>query len=60
MGRMNINKCRTCKHYDSFFGSCNLYVKEVYLGEGEWDVRPVRITNVEETECEYRHKGANQ
>lgn len=53
---MDIDKCRTCKHYNSFFGSCSLYVKDVYLGEGEWDVRPVRIKNVEETECEYRYK----
>lgn len=50
---MTKDKCQYCKHYDSFFASCNLYVKDVYLGEGEWDIRPVRIKDVEEDECEY-------
>lgn len=48
-----IEKCRTCKHYDSFFDSCNLYVKDVYLGEGDWDEQFIRIKEVEESECEY-------
>ena len=50
---MNIDKCRTCKHFKNFFGSCNLYVKDVYLGEGEWDIQHVRIKYVDENECEY-------
>lgn len=51
---MNIQKCKTCKHYESFFGSCNLYYKEVYLGEGDFDIRPVSVENIDESECEYR------
>jgi hypothetical protein len=50
---MNINRCKTCKHYENFFGSCKLYVKDVYLGEGDWDVQPVGIKSVSESECEY-------
>ena len=50
---MNIEKCSTCKNYDSFFGSCELFLKEVYLGEGDWDVLPVSIKNIKEKECEY-------
>lgn len=50
---MNIEKCRTCKHYNSFFGSCDLYYKEVYLGEGDFDVQPVRVKNISSEECEY-------
>lgn len=50
---MNIDKCKTCKHYESFFGSCNLYYRDVYLGEGDWDVQPVFIERVDEQECEY-------
>lgn len=50
---MNIQKCKTCKRYESFFGSCNLYYKEVYLGEGDFDIQPVSIENVDESECEY-------
>ena len=50
---MKIEKCRTCKHYDRFFGSCDLYCKEVYLGEGDFDVQPVNIRNVSKSECEY-------
>lgn len=48
---MTKDKCKYCKHYDSFFDSCKLYVKDVYLGEGEWDIQPVRIKNIEESEC---------
>jgi hypothetical protein len=50
---MNINRCKTCKHYENFFGSCKLYVKDVYIGEGDWDVQPVGIKSVSESECEY-------
>ena len=50
---MNINKCKTCKYYENFFVSCKLYVKDVYLGEGDGDVQPVNIKSVSESECEY-------
>ena len=50
---MNINKCKDCKHYDNFFGSCLLFYKNVYLGEGEYDEQFVRIKEVDESECEY-------
>lgn len=51
-----IERCRTCKHFEHFFNSCNLYAREVYLGEGEWDIQPVRIKDVEEDECKYNKK----
>lgn len=51
---MNISKCKTCKYYESFFGSCKLYTQDVYLGEGDWDVYPVSIKSVSESECEYK------
>ena len=50
---MNIEKCRTCKNFEPFFHSCDLYEREVYLGEGDWDVQPLSIKNVSESECEY-------
>ena len=53
---MNIDKCITCKNYDSFFGSCSLYKKEVYMGEGELDIRPVSIKEINKNECEYKQK----
>lgn len=57
---MNISKCNTCKHYNSFFGSCNLYYQDVYLGEGDWEVHPVSIRSVSQLECEYEPmKGEN-
>ena len=31
-----------------FFGSCNLYYEEVYIGEGEYDIRPVRVERISE------------
>ena len=53
-------KCRTCcqdcVYYDSFFGSCNLYYEEVYIGEGEYQERPVRVERISESECEYTKK----
>ena len=53
---MNAEKCKTCKHYDSFFGSCDLYYEELYMGEGDFDTRPVSIRNVNKSECEYESK----
>ena len=56
-------KCRTCcqdcVYYDSFFGSCNLYYEEVYIGEGEFQERPVRVERISESECEYTKKGTS-
>ena len=43
--------CQNCTHYNSFFGSCNLYYEEVYIGEGEYDIRPVRVERISEAEC---------
>lgn len=53
---MNRNKCVTCKHYCSFFNSCNLYYEEIYMGEGDFDVQPVSVRNVNKSECEYEAK----
>lgn len=50
---MNIEKCRTCKRFEPFFYSCNLYEREVYMGEGDFDLQPVSIKEVDEIECEY-------
>lgn len=57
---MNIEKCRTCKNFEPFFHSCNLYEREVYLGEGDIDLQPVSIKRIEEDECKYRFKGVNK
>ena len=48
--------CQDCVHYDSFFGSCNLYFEEVYIEEGEYNIQPVRVEKISETECEYEVK----
>lgn len=53
---MKKDKCITCKHYDSFFGSCDLCQEEVYLGEGDFNVIPVSIRNIDKSECEYEQK----
>lgn len=53
---MERDKCITCKHYDSFFDSCTLYYEEVYVGEGDFDVMPVSIRNINKSECEYEQK----
>lgn len=50
---MKITKCRTCKYYDNFFGSCKLYYTDVYLGEGSYDILPVPIREISKSECEY-------
>lgn len=53
---MDFSKCRTCKHYDLFFDACELYTEEIYLGEGDYDNKPVRIKNISEDECEYEEE----
>ena len=53
---MKINKCKSCKHYDLFFNSCDLYYSEVYLGEGDFDLQPVSIKSISKSECEYEVK----
>lgn len=53
---MKRDKCISCKHYEPFFSSCNLYQEEVYLGEGDFDVMPVSIKDVSKSECEYESK----
>lgn len=50
---MKIDKCKNCKNYNSFFNACELYYEEVYLGEGDFEIRPVSIRSVSELECEY-------
>ena len=56
---MKRDKCITCKHYNSFFGSCDLYYEERYIGECDFDILPVNIRNIEEVECEYEQKEVN-
>ena len=56
---MKRDKCISCKHYEPFFNSCNLYQEEVYLGEGDFEVRPVSIRTVDWLECEYKQKEVN-
>ena len=53
---MKRDKCITCIHYDSLFNSCNLYQEEVYFGEGDFNVMPISIKNVNKSECEYEAK----
>ena len=53
---MNIEKCISCKHYEPFLNGCYLYQKEVYLGEGDFDVTLVSIKSVTKKECEYEQK----
>lgn len=50
---MEIDKCKNCKNYDSFFNSCNLYYRDVYLGEGDWDIQHIDISRINKDECEY-------
>lgn len=53
---MDINKCKTCKYYEPFFLSCNLYIREVYLDEGDFDVQPVGVKEIGPDECKYEKK----
>ena len=57
---MDITRCKTCKHFEPFFYSCNLYEREVYIGEGDFDLQPVSIKDVDEDECEYKEIGNGQ
>lgn len=50
---MNIDKCRACKNFEPFFCSCNLYEREVYLGEGVFDFQPVNIKKIGKDECKF-------
>ena len=56
---MDLSKCKTCVNYDSFFGSCDLWIEEVYLGEGEEELRPARISSVDEKMCNYERRAGN-
>lgn len=53
---MKIDKCKDCIHYNSFFNSCDLYYKAVYLGEGDFEIQPVSIKSISKSECEYEVK----
>lgn len=55
---MKIDKCKTCEHYNSFFDACGLYYQDVYLGEDDWEVHPVRIRSISKLACEYEPKKA--
>ena len=37
-----------------------IYIKEVYVDEGEFDYQPVLIKDVSKSECKYRYKEDNQ
>lgn len=50
---MDIERCRSCKHFDNFFAACNLYVKDIYLGDGDFDEQPVNVCEITKAECEY-------
>lgn len=53
---MKRDRCISCKYYEPFFNSCKLYLEEVYLGEGDFDIQPVNIKNVSKKECNYMAK----
>lgn len=55
---MNINKCKSCEHYEPFFSSCKLYYEEVYVGEGDFDTFLISIKEVSKTECNYEKKAS--
>ena len=55
---MDINKCKSCKHYEPFFSSCKLYSEEVYMGEGEFEERSVSIRAINVKECKYIKKAS--
>lgn len=56
---MNISKCGNCIYYEPFFNSCGLYDEEVYIGEGDFEIRPASISSVNKSECEYKQKEVN-
>ena len=51
---MNINKCINCEHYEPFLNGCNLYQKEVYLGEGDFFLTLSSIKSISKKECEFQ------
>ena len=53
---MDIKTCKNCQHYDSFFGTCDLYYEEIYVGDGDFEERPMSIRNINGAECEYKQK----
>lgn len=53
---MNINKCKSCANYDSFFNSCQLYYRETYLDGGQWDLQPIDIKHITSKECNYNRR----
>lgn len=55
---MNINKCKSCEYYELFFSSCTLYDEEVYIGDGDFEVRPISIRNIKKSECKYKKRQA--
>lgn len=55
---MNINKCKSCEHFETFFCGCKLYEEEVYMGEGDFDIVPISIKEVSKTECNYEKKAS--
>lgn len=57
---MNINKCKSCEHYEPFFSGCKLYDEQVYMGEGVFDVFPLSIREVSKSECNYEKKVSNE
>ena len=51
---MNIEKCISCEHYEPFLNGCNLYQKEVYLGEGDFFFTLSSIKSISKKECEFQ------
>jgi hypothetical protein len=57
---MRISKCKTCKNYNKFYNSCDLYFDEVYLGEGDYDIVPVSIRRITTKDCQYEKEKNNR
>lgn len=55
---MNINKCKSCEYYEPFFSSCNLYFETLYIGDGDFEGRPVSIRVINTKECKYKKKAS--
>ena len=54
---MNVEKCKTCKNFEKFFYGCNLYYREVYLEEGNFDIQTISIKEITEKQCKYEKIG---
>lgn len=52
---MHIERCKLCKHFDSFFVACNLYTKETYLDGGDYEEYFVPIREIIDEDCEYEY-----